>query len=402
MSPNGPFYATIFAITPSIGLLFREDYYPFGMEMPGRSADAGDYRYGFQGQEHDDEVKGEGNSINFKYRMHDPRIGRFFAVDPLASKYPTLSPYQFAGNSVIKFIELEGLEPKDPGSEAGEQQQAANEFGDIFNYTWTETKKGEHHWVVGDKYEGPTPAEAASISAHVYSLDKPGYKSEVPGAQGWELIDRKVEGQFKAGVYRRIIDGVSFYTIAYGGTDPSSVADWSEDILQAVGWPTGSYQLGVNYAEEWSNKVNNMGGKNYLTTTGHSLGGGIASAAALSIGVSATTFNAAGISDGARQLLGLTGKTTQIDAYIIKGEAVDMAQRSILGIHAEGTIHYLNPATEILSMRDFMYQQDDIFDGERGINGYAMIMTPQRYLNYRMGKSIDLHLINEFISIFNH
>jgi RHS repeat-associated protein len=48
----------------------------------------GDYRYGFKGQEKDDEVKGEGNSINYKYRMHDPRIGRFFAIDPLAPYYP--------------------------------------------------------------------------------------------------------------------------------------------------------------------------------------------------------------------------------------------------------------------------------------------------------------------------
>ena len=69
-----------------------------------------DYRYGFQGQEKDDEVKGEGNSVNYKYRMHDPRIGRFFAIDPLASKYPHNSPYAFSENRVIDGVELEGLE----------------------------------------------------------------------------------------------------------------------------------------------------------------------------------------------------------------------------------------------------------------------------------------------------
>ena len=79
--------------------------------MPGRHAVEGKaYRYGFQGQEKDDEVKGEGNSLNYKYRMHDPRIGRFFAVDPLASKYPHNSPYAFSENRVIDGIELEGLE----------------------------------------------------------------------------------------------------------------------------------------------------------------------------------------------------------------------------------------------------------------------------------------------------
>ena len=42
--------------------------------------------------------------------MHDPRVGRFFAVDPLAPKYPHNSPYAFSENDVIASIELEGLE----------------------------------------------------------------------------------------------------------------------------------------------------------------------------------------------------------------------------------------------------------------------------------------------------
>ncbi len=42
--------------------------------------------------------------------MYDPRLGRFFAVDPLASKYPYNSTYAFSENRVIDAIELEGLE----------------------------------------------------------------------------------------------------------------------------------------------------------------------------------------------------------------------------------------------------------------------------------------------------
>ena len=42
--------------------------------------------------------------------MHDPRVGRFFAVDPLASKYPHNSVYAFSENRVIDGVELEGLE----------------------------------------------------------------------------------------------------------------------------------------------------------------------------------------------------------------------------------------------------------------------------------------------------
>ncbi len=82
------------------------------MLIPNRHDETGNYRYGFQGQEQDDEVKGEGNSLNYTFRMHDPRVGRFFAVDPLASKYPHNSPYAFSENIVIDGTELEGAEWK--------------------------------------------------------------------------------------------------------------------------------------------------------------------------------------------------------------------------------------------------------------------------------------------------
>ena len=67
-------------------------------------------KMGFQGQLQDDEVKGEGNSVNYTYRMHDPRLGRFFAVDPLAKDFPWNSPYAFSENRLMDAIELEGLE----------------------------------------------------------------------------------------------------------------------------------------------------------------------------------------------------------------------------------------------------------------------------------------------------
>ena len=75
-----------------------------------RAYNGGDYRYGFQGQEVDHEVKGNGNSINYKFRIHDPRIGRFLSRDPLAPQYSHNSPYAFSENRVIDAVELEGLE----------------------------------------------------------------------------------------------------------------------------------------------------------------------------------------------------------------------------------------------------------------------------------------------------
>lgn len=50
------------------------DYYPFGMIQPGRSYNSPDYRYGFNGMEKDDEVKGSGNSYDFGARMYSSTL----------------------------------------------------------------------------------------------------------------------------------------------------------------------------------------------------------------------------------------------------------------------------------------------------------------------------------------
>jgi RHS repeat-associated protein len=66
------------------------------------------YRYGFQDQETDKELWG--GAVSYLYRIEDPRLGRFFSVDPLAPEYAYNSPYAFSENRVLDGIELEGAE----------------------------------------------------------------------------------------------------------------------------------------------------------------------------------------------------------------------------------------------------------------------------------------------------
>jgi RHS repeat-associated protein len=83
------------------------------MQMPGRtySQPNSGYRYGFNGKENDNEVKGQGNQQDYGMRIYDPRLGRFLSEDPITKEYPELTPYQFAGNTSIQAIDLDGLEP---------------------------------------------------------------------------------------------------------------------------------------------------------------------------------------------------------------------------------------------------------------------------------------------------
>jgi RHS repeat-associated protein len=92
-------------------VLSQTDYYPFGMAMPGRTLSlAKGYRFGFNGKENDNEVKGEGNQQDYGMRIYDPRLGRFLSVDPLMNSYSMLTPYQFASNRPIDGIDLDGGE----------------------------------------------------------------------------------------------------------------------------------------------------------------------------------------------------------------------------------------------------------------------------------------------------
>jgi RHS repeat-associated protein len=84
------------------------------MSQPGRKYSAGSpYRYGFNGKEKDDDVKDiEGSQQDYGMRIYDPRLGRFLSVDPLTDNFPYYTPYQFAGNTPIQAIDLDGGEPK--------------------------------------------------------------------------------------------------------------------------------------------------------------------------------------------------------------------------------------------------------------------------------------------------
>ncbi len=81
------------------------DYYAFGWEKPGRTMSNG-YRFGFNGKENDKETGFQ----NYGMRYYDPRINRFFSVDPITKKFPELTPFQFASNTPVQAIDLDGLE----------------------------------------------------------------------------------------------------------------------------------------------------------------------------------------------------------------------------------------------------------------------------------------------------
>ncbi|WP_299334914.1 DUF6443 domain-containing protein [uncultured Psychroserpens sp.] len=89
----------------------ENNYYPFGMKHDGYNTNINgvDHKYGFGAKEEQDEL-GLG-WIDITARNYDPALGRWMNLDPLAEKMRRHSPYNYAFDNPIYFVDPDGLEP---------------------------------------------------------------------------------------------------------------------------------------------------------------------------------------------------------------------------------------------------------------------------------------------------
>ncbi len=116
------------------------------------------------------------------------------------------------------------------------------------------------------------------------------------------------------------------YMLAFRGTETNLdalPADALADLVQGLSLKTSQYEQGIKLAKQVVAKV----GAGNVIMTGHSLGGGIASAAAIATGSMGITFNAAGLS--ARYGGGTTGG--QVYAHIMRGDPLNLLQNKLPG-----------------------------------------------------------------------
>ncbi|MGF1671545.1 MAG: RHS repeat-associated core domain-containing protein [Balneolaceae bacterium] len=85
-----------------------DDYYPFGLQMPGRTQNASNPNDDVKFTGYELEQQGDLNIYHAGARMYDPVIGRFTSQDRFKEKYPSMSPYQYAALNPILFIDVNG------------------------------------------------------------------------------------------------------------------------------------------------------------------------------------------------------------------------------------------------------------------------------------------------------
>ncbi len=127
---------------------------PFGMLIKDRSYISSSYRFGFNGKEKDDEVNGDGNSLEFGARIYDSRLGRWLRIDPVFKAWS--STYQFASNNPINFVDPDG---KDEIHFYFKSVLSLNSKGELYYHTTTsieiiENGSREHSFWVHHTIEG--------------------------------------------------------------------------------------------------------------------------------------------------------------------------------------------------------------------------------------------------------
>ena len=85
-----------------------DDYYPFGLTMPGRSMVNVDPRWRFTGKE----KSNNWGRYLFGARTYNPLIGRWDQVDPSGDKYPYLSPFSYVANNPLILFDPNGKKIK--------------------------------------------------------------------------------------------------------------------------------------------------------------------------------------------------------------------------------------------------------------------------------------------------
>lgn len=206
---NLPVYFDNLAVTHIPGPILEEThYYPFGLIQAGISSKA--LAFGgpenknekFQTQAYNNEL--EIGMYEFKWRDHDPQIGRFWQLDPLADKYRYNSAYAFSENKVIAHRELEGLESWTVNAPDGTSETFSGPYA---NQQAAQQEFDRYHRILtGESFsigpDGMISSNKVDVTRRVTELEQKAFKVPIRSIVLHQTAGRTAQsalGAFKSG-----------------------------------------------------------------------------------------------------------------------------------------------------------------------------------------------------------
>ena len=93
-------------VTETGEVVQTNDYYPYGDLFSNSESENSDNRLRFSGKE----LSAETGMYDFLARYLQPKLGRFTTIDPLAEKYPHMSPYAYCSCNPVNFVDPDGMD----------------------------------------------------------------------------------------------------------------------------------------------------------------------------------------------------------------------------------------------------------------------------------------------------
>jgi len=217
------------------------EYYPFGSSYLPVSP-AGTNKYLYNGKEKQDDVLGGAALDWYDYgaRFYDAQIGRWHTVDPMAEKYASITPYAYALNNPIIFIDPDGREIDI--SELMKSKDHANAFvifagtkeGKAFlnNYA-SKGQKLEYDGKVFYEAKGAGKFDKAGVDLNFkVSSDKEssGTSSKINGVNDFDVnIDIAKEGFGSDSKAFNLVKAISHETFLHADNEARDVMDGKID-----------------------------------------------------------------------------------------------------------------------------------------------------------------------------
>ncbi|MEZ7747972.1 PAAR-like protein [Prevotella jejuni] len=207
-----------------------------------------------------------------------------------------------------------------------------------FAYNRTTKKKDKDDYDMDEAMDGLSPKQQAMLKSKYEKLD--GYEKldakemKKLGVNTTELNDTKTG--FKADIYK---DKNGDYVLVYRGTysDPNHpendlIHDWSKEwtddnMRQGLGMGSEQYEKSIDIAK----RVNRNKPKDkQLTIAGHSLGGGLATAAGAATGSKTYAFCPAGVHPNTYKMYGVQNpNTSKVHTYYSNQDFLNMASNNL-------------------------------------------------------------------------